>query len=436
MAERIYADHAATTPLAPGVLETVMPYFTTNQENPHAAYLSAHSIHNALEQARIDMAELLGIYPDEIIFTSGATESISTFFQSFALAHPHAHLITYRAEHSAVLASAQFVERAGLASVHYMDVDHNGCADTEQLQSFLHELLKDERLCDEMRVGMLHHQRPGILISVMTANNEVGSINDIAKIAHMIRAVERCYDLEPYTICLHSDITQALGHIDCREIVQLVDAASASSHKFGGLKGAGITILKQHLPAYQMVCGGGQEFGLRGGTPHVAGAISTACALRYRLEHLGDEISYLITLANHLKDCLQEELSVPWIITGAPLNDLHLANLSNQGGTQNVSLSRLPGHVSIAIPGVEGHAVVEMLGQCGIEIASGSACSGHTDTLSHVLQACGLSDEVTRGGLRITLAPTNTVDEVERIARELGRVVHQLVRMDLCHVER
>ena len=374
----IYADNAATTKISKSALDAIMPYLSNEYGNPSSLYSLAQNTRQAVENARIKVAQAIGALPEEIYFTGGGTESDNWAVKSAVEmnADKGRHIITSAIEHPAVLNTIKNLEEKGW-EVTYLGVDDVGQISLEELQS----AIRDDT----------------VLITIMTANNEIGTILPISEIGEIARKSN---------ILFHTDAVQAVGHIPVNVKELNVDLLSISGHKFGGMKGTGVLYIKKGLRLPPLHHGGGQERKLRSGTENVVGIISLSAALE-------DAVSCLSTdIVVKMRDRLIEELlKIPRTrLTGDPVN-------------------RLPGIASFVFEGIEGESMVLMLDQCGICASSGSACSSDSLEPSHVLLAIGLPHEIAHGSLRLSLNKDNTIEGIDYILEKLPEIVAKLRSM-------
>ena len=384
MAERfIYADHAATTAVTDTALAAMLPHFTRDYGNPSSLYRFAQEGKTHLEEARAQVAACLNAKPEEIYFTSGGTEADNWALRGVAelmalKGKKTGHIITSAIEHHAILHTAQYLEKQGY-EVTYLPVDRDGLVDPANLEAAI---------------------RPDtILISVMAANNEIGTIQPIAEIGAIARA---------HKVLFHTDAVQAVGHIPVDVEAWNVDLLSLSGHKFGGPKGIGALYMKKPLRLPALIQGGGQEKGRRSGTENVPGAVGMAAALKEAVDRLPEESARLAALRDKLIDGLSK---LPYTsLTGHPVK-------------------RLPGTASFVFEGVEGEALLLHLDAKGICASSGSACSSASLDPSHVLLSIGLPHAIAHGSLRISLGADNTQEDVDYMRKEVPAVVAYLREM-------
>ena len=379
----VYADHAATTAVTDTALAAMLPHFTRDYGNPSSLYRFAQEGKTHLEEARAQVAACLNAKPEEVYFTSGGTEADNWALRGVAelmalKGKKTGHIITTAIEHHAILHTAQWLEKQGY-EVTYLPVDGDGLVDPANLERAI---------------------RPDtILISVMAANNEIGTIQPIAEIGAIARA---------HKVLFHTDAVQAVGHIPVDVEAWNVDLLSLSGHKFGGPKGIGALYMKKPLRLPALIQGGGQEKGRRSGTENVPGAVGMAAALKEAAGRLPQESVRL----SALRDKLIAGLSVlPYTrLTGHPVK-------------------RLPGTASFVFEGVEGEALLLHLDAKGICASSGSACSSASLDPSHVLLSIGLPHAIAHGSLRLSLGAENTEEDVDYILKEVPAVVAYLREM-------
>jgi cysteine desulfurase len=378
--ERIYLDYAATTPLDPRVLEAMMPYMTEHFGNPNSIHSFGREARRAIDEAREKIAQLLNCQPSEIVFTSGGTESDNLALRGVAEAYRHKgnHIVTTAIEHHAVLRTCKALEDMGFF-VTYLPVDEHGLVSPEQVAEAVNERT--------------------ILVSVMHANNEIGTIEPIAEI---VRAVK---EKRPDTI-VHTDAVQTVGHIpvDIQELG--VDLLSFSAHKFYGPKGIGVLFVRKGVRLVPQITGGGQERNRRSGTENVAAIVGMAKALELAVEEMPTELPRL--------QALRDEL-----ITGV------LSRIPETRLNGHPTL-RLPHNANFSFRGIEGEALLLQLDLNGIAASSGSACSSGSLEPSHVLLALGLDYELAIGSLRITLGRFTTREHILRLLDLLPKVVEKL----------
>ena len=380
MSRFVYADHAATTRLSDTALQAMLPYWKERYGNPSSLYAFAQQSKSDLEAARAQVAACLNAAPEEIFFTSGGTEADNWALKGAAELRraKGRHIITTAIEHHAILHTAQYLEKRGY-EVTYLPVDGDGLVTPEQVRAAL---------------------RPDtILVSVMAANNEIGTVEPIPAIGAVCRAAG---------VLFHTDAVQAVGHIPVDVEQWQVDLLSLSGHKFYGPRGTGALYVRKGLRLPPLIHGGGQERGRRSGTENVAGAVGLAAALKEAVEELPAESERLAALRDRLLEGLS---ALPYAkVTGSRTH-------------------RLPGTASLVFEGVEGEALLLHLDARGICVSSGSACSSASLDPSHVLLAIGLPHAVAHGSIRISLGRENTGEDVEYLLKEIPQVVSQLREM-------
>ena len=371
----IYLDNAATTRTAPEVVETMLPYFTEYYGNAGSIYGLAGESRKALLRARETIAGTLGAEANEIYFTAGGSESdnwaLKAVFEAWQ--DKGRHIITSRIEHHAVLHTCEYLEKMG-ARVTYLDVDSEGLVDPGQLERAI---------------------RPDtILISVMAANNEVGTIQPVKEIGEIAAA---------HGILFHTDAVQAYGHLPLAVQECHIDLLSASAHKFNGPKGAGFLYAGKKAGIRSFIHGGQQERGRRAGTENVPGIVGMAAAARRAHEHMEERAQKERMLRDYLIGRIETE------IPDVALNGHRT--------------KRLPNNVNFSFADMEGETMLIMLDMAQICASAGSACTSGAVDPSHVLLAMGLSGERARGSLRLTLSEENTREELDTVVEELARIV-------------
>ncbi len=382
---RIYLDAAASAPLRPDALAAMRPHLERESANPSGHYQSAHHAAEALETAREAVAAVLGALPEEVIFCSGGTESVNAAVKGVALAQREAgvgaHIVTTAIEHHAVLYSAQWLERFGF-EVELVPVDEHGRVEPSDVAAAI---------------------RPDtVLVSVMYANNEVGSVQPIAEIARAVG--ERASQLRR-RIPFHTDAVQAATALPLNVDALGVDLLSLSGHKFGGPTGTGVLYLRRGTPFLELLSGGGQERQRRSGTEDVAGIVGLAVALD-AAQARRDEFA-------RKTGALRERLLVG---LRAACPDARV----NGHPTEVV-----PNLLHLCFDGVEGEAVVTALDGMGIETSAGAACTSATWEPSHVLLAMGIPLELAIGSLRLSLWPDLTDADIDRVIDAVPRAVEQ-----------
>jgi cysteine desulfurase len=373
--KRIYMDHSATTPVAPEVLEAMLPYFSEKFGNASSLHGYGLEAREALEDSREKVARLLGANTEEIIFTSGGTESDNLALKGIARRSKEKgrHIITSSVEHPAILETCRNLQKEGFG-VTCLPVTSEGLVDLSVLESAI---------------------RPDtILISVMHANNEIGTIQPLEEIGRI--AAEK-------DIFLHTDAVQSVGKIAVDVNALGVDLLSLSAHKLYGPKGVGALYVRKGTRLESIVQGGGHERGLRSGTENVAGIVGLARAAELSEEGMATEGQRLTELRDRLATLVLEKVKDAWI---------------------NGSMKkRLPGNLNFGFKYVEGESLLLFLDSKGIAVSTGSACSSHKLEPSHVLLSLGLKPEECHGSLRITMGMSNTLEEVDFVAECITEAV-------------
>lgn len=377
----VYMDHAATTPTAPAVVEAMLPYFTERFGNPSSIYGWGREARKAVEQAREQVARVLGALPQEIIFTSGGSEADNLALKGVALANRNKgnHLITTAIEHHAVYDTAKSLEDLGF-EITYVPVDQYGRVDP-----------------DDVRRAITSRT---VLISVMTANNEVGTIQPIAEIGKVARE---------HQIPFHTDAVQAMGAIPVNVDELHVDLLSLSAHKFYGPKGMGALYVRRGVRTTPLIHGGGQERKRRAGTENVPGIVGLAKALEMATESLQERGKATAALRDRLVQGVLERIPRTRY-NGHPTD-------------------RLPNNASFCFEFVEGESLLLNLDLSGVAASSGSACTSGALEPSHVLLAMGLPHEIAHGSLRLTLGRENTEEDVDYVLEILPGIVSKLRAM-------
>ncbi len=383
----VYVDHSATTPVRPEVLEAMLPYFSAEFGNPSSIYTLGQQARKAVDDTRERVAHILGGRMSEIVFTSGGTESDNAALKgvAFALRHLGSHIITTNIEHHAVLHTCHQLEQFGF-TVTYIEVDEQGIVNPDDVA---------RAITDET-----------ILVSVMLANNEIGTIQPVSEIARIVKAEAK---RRSRTIVMHTDAVQAAGFLDIDVKALGVDLMSLSAHKIYGPKGVGLLYIRRGTPFEAQNAGGGQERLRRSGTENVPGIVGMGEALRLAVSERTDVAAHCLQLRERLTDGIF-----------ARIEGVHL----NGHPTM-----RLPNNVNISFEGVEGEPVLLGLDFAGVYASSGSACSSASLEPSHVLLAIGRSADLAQGSLRITLGRDNTADDVDYILQTLPNMVSRLRAM-------
>ena len=377
----IYLDHAATTAARPEVVEAMLPYFTEKFGNPSSVYTFSQQNKAVITQCRDVIANSLNAKSNEIYFAAGGSESDNWALKATAEAYASKgkHIITTKIEHHAILHTAQYLEQRGF-EVTYLDVDENGIVKLDQLKAAI---------------------RPDtILISVMFANNEIGTIEPIKEIGEIAHE---------HGIIFHTDAVQAYGQVPIDVDEYHIDMLSASGHKLNGPKGIGFLYIRTGLKLRSFIHGGAQERSRRAGTENVTGIVGLAKAVEIAFATMEDRTKKETAMRDHLIDRLLAE--VPY----ARLNGHRT--------------KRLPNNVNISFQFIEGESMLIMLDMKGICASSGSACTSGSLDPSHVLLAIGLPHEIAHGSLRMTLGEENTMEEMDYVADQIKEIVTKLRAM-------
>jgi cysteine desulfurase len=384
MGERrlVYLDHAATTPVHPQVLEAMLPYFNERYGNPSSMHSVGREARRAVEQARADVGGILNCSPEEIVFTSCGTESDNLAIRGVAWLNRRRgdHIITSSVEHHAVSHTLEQMERHFGFEVTYLPVDQYGLVDPADVERAITDTT--------------------ILITIMYANNEVGTVEPISEIGRIAR---------DHDIPFHTDAVQAAGALSLDVEELNVDLLSLSGHKFYGPKGVGVLYVREGLEPLPIQTGGGHERNRRSGTENVAGIVGLATALKLVEGRKDEETRRLAGLRDRLTEGVL-----------ASLDHCRLMGHPEQ---------RLPNNVNIAFEYVEGEGILTGLDVEGIAVSSGSACATGSSEASHVLLAMGVDPGLARGTVRMTLGRENTEEDVDRVIEALPRVVERLRAM-------
>ena len=398
-----YLDHAATTPMRPEAVEAMLPFLTERFANPSGAHRMARDANRAVDEAREEMAELLGCSPGEVVFTSGGTESdnLAVFGARRASGEtavgPDGLVVCSAIEHHAVLDPTLALGGATVG------VDGAGRVDLDELAAVLDAAGADRAAGDG----------PGVrLVSVMTVNNEVGTIQPVAAVADVVRRHA------PGAV-LHTDAVQGFCVLDLGEVASAADLLTVSAHKFGGPKGTGVLVVRSGVALAARQLGGGQERGRRPGTPDVAGIVAATVAARRTAAERDSEGERLAKLRDRLVGGLAA--SVPGLVeTGAPLVD----GMPDRSG-------RVPGIAHVCIEGVESEALLFLLERSGVYASAASSCSSGAAEASHVLAAMGVSSDLAAGALRLSLGWSSTEADVDHALAAIPPAVEQLRRFSL-----
>ena len=380
----VYMDHAATTPIGPRVLEAMFPYFSEKFFNASSMYTPSQQVRKAVDDARESVASVLGCRSSEVTFTSGGTESDNAALKgvAFALRDTGMHIITSAVEHDAILHTCQWLERQGF-QVTYLPVDTDGLVDPED-------------------VGRAITQQT-ILVSIMYANNEIGTVEPIPEVSRVVKEQARRLGR---SIVLHTDAVQAAGFLDLNVQKLCVDMLSLSAHKFYGPKGNGVLYVRRGTPFQAQQLGGSQERNRRAGTENTSGIVGTAVALQLAAQEQEEQTTHSLQLRDKLIHGIED--SIPHVrLNGHPTR-------------------RLPNNVNFVFEYVEGESLLLSLDLLGICASSGSACTTGSAEPSHVLTAIGLPMETARGALRLTVGRGNTEADVDHVLSMLPGLVDKV----------
>ena len=382
--ERVYLDHAATTPPDPRVLEAMWPVFSRDWGNPSSIYLEGQAAHRWLDEARARCAKLLDCEPAEIVFTSGGTESDNAAIRGAAIAQRERgrgdHIVTSQVEHHAVLHAVEQLEREGFRAT-YLPVDSDGAVDLAALE---------EAVGPETTV-----------LSLMAANNEVGTLQPVAEAAALAKARNP-------NVVVHTDAVQAAGSVDITPGTLGVDLLSLAAHKVYGVKGTGLLYVRRGTPWQPQILGGSQERERRAGTENVAGAFGLAAAMELAWAEREERTGHYRRLRDRLLFELPERVP-DTVVTGPTDPD-----------------RRLPNSFSCCFRKVEGESVLLALDMAEVAASSGSACTTGSLEPSHVLTAMGIDDDLAHASLRLTVGKGNTGEQIDYVLEQLPEIVARL----------
>lgn len=381
MSRYIYLDNAATTQVKEEVLQEMLPYFRENYSNPSAIYTFAQEGKQAVEEARKRAADLIHAQPGEIYFTAGGSESDNWALKSVAqnYAKKGKHIITSKIEHHAILHTCEYLEKQGY-EITYLDVDADGTVRLDELKRAIRE--------------------DTILVSIMAANNEIGTIQPLKEIGAITHEKG---------VLFHTDAVQAYGHIPLDVEEMHIDLLSASGHKLGGPKGVGLLYVRKGVKLSSFIHGGAQERGKRAGTINTPGIVGLGKAAELAGQTLEHDLVALAKKRDHLIERVLTEIPHTRL-NGHPTN-------------------RLPGNANFCFRFIEGESMLILLDQKGICASSGSACTSGSLDPSHVLLAIGLPHEIAHGSLRISLSEETTVEELDFVVDELKQIIERLRSM-------
>ena len=379
--DRIYLDYAATSPVLPEVLDAMLPFFMSCFGNPSGIHENGRETRKAVEQARREVAETLGAESREIVFTSGGSESDNLAIEgtAFALREKGNHIITSQIEHHAVLNTCRWLEKQGFR-VTYLPVDASGLVDPDSVRD---------------AIG-----NDTVLVSIMTANNEIGTVEPVSEIGEICREKG---------VLFHTDAVQAIGLMNIHAAEINADLISLSAHKFHGPKGTGALYIRKGTKLESLIHGGAQERGLRAGTENVPGIVGMGKAITVAAKEREENQQRIRELRDQMIRIVLER------IPGSQLNGHPEKRLANNC------------HFSFA--GIESEALLLRLDLAGISVSGGSACTSGSMEPSHVLQAIGLKDEMLKSGIRMTMGRETTREEIEKTAEKMSEIIADLRQM-------
>lgn len=381
MSKLIYLDNAATTAVYPEVVDAMLPYFTQYYGNPSAIYSFANESGKAVAKTRESLAKVLGAKPEEIYFTGGGSESDNWALKATAEAYATKgkHIITTKIEHHAILHTCEYLEKRGF-EVTYLDVDENGFVKLDELEKAIRE--------------------DTILISVMAANNEIGTIQPLYEIGQIAKK---------HKILFHTDAVQAFAHIKIDVDEMNIDMLSASGHKINGPKGIGLMYIRKGVKIRSFIHGGAQERQRRAGTHNVPGIVGFGAAAEIAMKNMDADIKYESELRDYLIDRV--------------MNEIPYTKLNGD------KVKRLPNNANFCFRFIEGESMLILLDQNGICGSSGSACTSGSLDPSHVLLAIGLPHEIAHGSLRLTLSKETTKEDIDFTVDKLKEIIARLRSM-------
>ena len=375
---KIYLDNAATTPVRKEVVDAMLPYFTENFGNPSSVYQIAQINKKAIDESRETIAKLIGAQTNEIFFTSGGSEANNWAIKGIAESKKAKgnHIITTKVEHHAVLHTCEYLEKHGY-EVTYLDVDENGLVCPNAVEAAIKETT--------------------ILISIMYANNEIGTIMPIKEIGEIAKK---------HNVTLHTDAVQAIGQIKVDVKAENIDLLSLSAHKINGPKGVGVPYIRRGLKVENLIHGGAQERGRRAGTENVAGVVGLAKAMELAYTDFEEKIVKMTALRDKL---------IKGLLDAIPYTRLN-------GHTTR----RLANNANIGVEYVEGESLLLLLDMQGISASSGSACTSGSLDPSHVLLALGIPHERAHGSIRFTLGNQTTEEEIQTVIDKMPAIVQRM----------
>ena len=370
----IYADHAATTKLDIDAFDKMKRFLVDSYGNPSQPYSFSRESKKALKEARETIAACIGAYPDEIFFTSGGTESDNWALKGFIKTQKRKHIIVSSIEHHAILNTTESLKRDGY-NICLLDVTEDGVVLPSTLKAKIHN--------------------DTAIVSIMLANNEIGSIQHISELAAIAHE---------YGALFHTDAVQAVGHVEINVKKLNADMLSASAHKFNGPKGIGFLYIKRGTDLYPFMDGGAQEQAMRAGTENVAAIVGMSFALKKNCDSISENREYLQNLENRMLSGFRA-LGLDFIRNGAE--------------------NHLPGNVSVSFKDSDGEMLLHRLDLMGICVSTGSACDSKNTQVSHVIKAIGVPDNYAKGTIRISLGTDNTTEDVDCIVSSLSAILKQ-----------
>ncbi len=377
----IYLDNAATTKVRKEVLDEMLPYFTEYYTNPSSIYTSSREVSKKVEEAREVLAKTINASKDEIYFTSGGSESDNWAIKKIMIGRMNKgkHIITTKIEHHAILESCHYLEKLGF-EVTYLNVDKDGIIDLHELENSIRE--------------------DTIMVSIMAANNEIGSIMPLKEIGEICKK---------HNIIFHTDAVQAYGNVNIDVNLMNIDLLSTSAHKIEGPKGIGFLYVRKGVNILPLINGGMQERGKRAGTTNAPSIIGFAKAAELKFNEMEKNNKYVLSLREHLIDRV--------------LNEIPYSKLNGS------RIKRLPGNANFSFQFIEGEGMLLKLDAKGICASSGSACTSGSLDPSHVLLAIGLPHEIAHGSLRLTMNHDNTMEEIDYVVDTLKEIISNLRSM-------
>lgn len=399
----IYLDNASTTPVDPKVFMAMKPYFSDVYGNPSSLHSQGVKSKHAVESARKNISNLLGTSHRSIIFTAGGTESINlairgAVYRAGLKGVKKPHVITTQIEHPSVLECVRSLKLEGV-EVTELAVDSEGFVRPEDVLKAVKE--------------------DTVLVSIMYANNEIGTIEPITSIVRKIQSYNKAHRTGKFPVLVHTDACQALGYLDCNVNSLGVDLLSANASKINGPKQVGFLYVRQGIELMPIIYGGGQERGYRSGTENVPGVVGMSKAMEITLKGLEKEAKRVTVLRNYLWNMLRKEIK-GITINGPTLSDASHSHLIN----------RLPNNLNFSIPGVEAEALLLYLDAQGICVSTGSACSESSTDDSHVLTAIGKNSNLAKSSIRISLGKLTTKQDLDTTAKTFKQILSKYFKAD------